>query len=70
MSLGHEELYLTGDGIDHPFRARNDDFEVFEEGLVADRTVRNVDRLAVTPEGRLYRVTLTEYGERFATFPL
>lgn len=70
MSLSHEEQYLASEGINYLFWARSGDFVAFEEGLAADRTVTNVSRLAETPDGRLYRVTFTEYGERFATFPV
>jgi predicted DNA binding protein len=68
MSLRHEEQYLTSDGINYLFWARNGDFATFEEGLGVDQTVTNVTRLAETPRGNLYRVTFTDYGERFATF--
>jgi len=70
MSLSHEEHYLTRDGINYLFWARNGDFAAFEEGLAVDQTVTNETRLAETSDGRLYRVTFTEYGERFATFPV
>jgi predicted DNA binding protein len=70
MALSHEEQYLASESINYLFWARSGDFVAFEEGLAADRTVTNVTRLAETSDGRLYRVTFTEYGERFATFPV
>jgi predicted DNA binding protein len=79
VSISHEEQYLTDDGINYLFWAETDggedgdsdgDLSVFEAGLDADRTVRNVAQLADTEGGRLYRVTFTDHGEQFATFPV
>lgn len=69
VSIGHEEQYLTDDGINYLFWAEGGDFTAFEDGLDADRTVTNVAQLAETEAGRLYRVTFTDHGEEFATFP-
>jgi predicted DNA binding protein len=72
VSISHEEQYQTEGGIKYLFWADRDgeeDFTSFEAGLDADRTVRNVAKLAETEGRRLYRVTFTDYGEQFATFP-
>lgn len=70
VSISHEEKYLTDDGIRYLFWAAGGDFPAFEDGLDSDRTVTNVAQLAETERGRLYRVTFTDYGEKFATFPV
>jgi len=79
VSISHEEQYLTDDGINYLFWAETDggeagdsdgDFTAFEAGLDADPTVRNVAQLADTESGRLYRVTFTDHGEQFTTFPV
>jgi len=69
VAIGHEEQYLTDDGINYLFWAEGGDLTAFEDGLDADRTVTNVAQLAETEAGRLYRVTFTDHGEEFATFP-
>ena len=70
VSISHEEQYLTDDGISYLFWAAGGDFQAFEGGLDADRTVTNVAQLADTEGRRLYRVAFTEHGEEFATFPV
>ena len=65
----HEELYQTSDGITYLFWAEDSDLAAFEEGLAADPTVTNISQLAETPTRRMYRATLTDYGESVATFP-
>jgi len=67
--LTYEEQYQTTDGITLLFWAEAGDLSTFEEGLAADPTVRNVDCLTEMETRSLYRVTFTEYGEQFATFP-
>jgi predicted DNA binding protein len=73
VSISHEAQYLTDDGINYLFwtdSGQKEDFTAFEAGLGADRTVRNVAQLVDTEGRRLYRVTFTDYGEQFATFPV
>ncbi len=52
------------------FWADGDDFETFEAGLDADPTAADYCSLSEVGDRRLYRVTLTETGIEYLTYPL
>lgn len=70
MTVSHEELYQTPDGVVFQFWAEGGDFTDFEEGCSKDSTVTDVTKLVEIGTRRLYQVTIFEGKEEITTIAI